>query len=416
MANDALLDRRLRLLGAASPLFYERPLHPVRGEGVWLFDADGRRYLDAYNNVPHVGHCHPHVVDALSRQAATLNTHTRYLDETILDYDERLVATFDDALSMVHLCCSGTEANELALRVAKACTGNASVIVTDYCYHGNSKTIAELSTGYLGPEGLGETVRTFTVPDPYREEQDAGGVEAAIASLADAGLKPAAILFDTVFATEGLPALPPSYVANAVNQVRAAGGLYIADEVQPGFGRTGDNMWGYQHYGVVPDLVTLGKPMGNGHPLAGVVGRAELINGFGDRAMYFNTFGGNPVACAVGLAVLEVIEREGLVENARIVGEHLRAGLRALSQKYAIIGDVRGRGLFCGVEMVEDRASKAPATRATRAIVNGMRERGVLISTTGRHEQILKIRPPMPFSTENADLLLTTLDEVVDAL
>jgi 4-aminobutyrate aminotransferase-like enzyme len=426
MEAEALLDRRRSLLGAAAPLFYQRPLHLVRGEGVWLFDAEGRRYLDAYNNVPHVGHCHPHVVDALCRQAATLNTHTRYLDETILDYDERLVANFEPALSMVHLCCSGTEANELALRIARACTGNVGVIVTDFAYHGNSKAIIELSSAYLGPEGLGKTVRTITIPDFYRlgpgvdpataAEALAEGVAAAIASLADAQMKPAAILFDTVFATEGLPSLSPDCVAGAVEQVRAAGGLYIADEVQPGFGRMGNHMWGYQHYDVVPDLVTMGKPMGNGHPLAGVVGRAELINGFGGRGMYFNTFGGNPVACAVGLAVLEVIEQEGLVEKAHMVGEHLRVGLGALSQQHTMIGDVRGRGLFWGVEMVEDRASKAPATQATRAILNGMREHGVLIGTTGRDDSVLKIRPPMPFSIENADLLLATLDEVIAGL
>ena len=426
MQDDALLERRYRLLGRASPLFYERPLHLVRGEGVWVYDADGRRYLDAYNNVPHVGHCHPHVVEALCRQAGTLNTHTRYLHEAILEYGERLTATFDGALTMAHFCCSGTEASELALRIAKACTGNEGVIVTDFCYHGNSATIAALSTAFPVPEGVGANVRTITVPDPYRPrdgidpadaaERYAEDVANAIASLAEQGMRPAALFVDTIFATEGMPKIPPGYLEKAVALVRAAGGLYIADEVQPGFGRTGDRMWGHQHFGAVPDLVTLGKPMGNGHPLGGVVGRADLFHAFGKRAMYFNTFGGNPVSCAVGLAVLEVIERENLIAHARKVGDHVQAGLHRLAQKHAIIGDVRGRGLFFGAELVKDRATKTPATDETKTAINAMRERGVLMSRTGRYDNILKIRPPMPFAAEHADLLLATLDDVLGAL
>jgi 4-aminobutyrate aminotransferase-like enzyme len=415
MQNDALLDRRVRLLGAASPLFYRRPLQLVRGEGVWLFDAEGRRYLDAYNNVAHVGHCHPHVVEALTRQAKTLNTHTRYLHAAILDYGEALTATFDGELSMLHLCCSGTEANELALRIAKASSGATGIIVTDFCYHGNSAAIAALSTAFPGPEGIGANVRSITAPDPYRQpdgaEQFGAQVRDAIDSLAASGLKPAALLIDTIFATEGMPSVPAGYIQDAVARIRAAGGLYIADEVQPGFGRTGAHMWGYQLYDTVPDLVTLGKPMGNGHPLAGVVSRAALSEEFGAKTMYFNTFGGNPVSCAVGLAVLQVIAREGLMENARKVGAYLRAGLRKLADSHEIIGDVRGHGLFVGAEFVTDRAAKTPASDAVRAVVDGMRERGVLISRTGRDDNVLKIRPPMPFSAENADLLLETLGD-----
>ena len=426
MPNDALLERRNRLLGAASPLFYRRPLHLVRGEGVWMFDAEGRRYLDAYNNVANVGHCHPHVVAALEKQAKTLNTHTRYLHEAILDYGEALTATFDDALSRLYLCCSGTEANELALRIAKACSAASGVIVTDFCYHGNSATIAELSTAFPGPEGIGANVRTVTVPDAYRlpqgvDEADAADhfaaqVEAAIESLAEGGMKPAALLVDTVFTSEGLPNIPPGCMEKAVAAIRAAGGLYIADEVQPGFGRTGENMWGYQLYDTVPDLVTLGKPMGNGHPLAGVVSKPELSEEFGEKAMYFNTFGGNPVAAAVGLAVLQVIEREDLMANARKVGNKMRTGLGKLAEKHDIIGDVRGHGLFCAAEFVSDRAAKTPAADATRAVVDEMRERGVLISRTGRYDNVLKIRPPLPFSAEHADLLLQTLDDSLAVL
>jgi len=426
MGNDILLERRIRLMGANAPLFYSRPLHVVRGEGVWLYDNDGRRYLDAYNNVANVGHCHPYVVEALEKQAKTLNTHTRYLHETILNYGEILAATFEDHLRRVYLCCSGTEANELALRIAKACSGAEGVIVTDFCYHGNSKTIAELSTAFPGPEGTGSNVRTVTVPDIYRlhqrlsekecAERFAEDVDAAIDSLAKSGMKPAALLVDTVFATEGLPDMPAGAIERAVDRIHAAGGYYIADEVQPGFGRTGENMWGYQLYGALPDLVTMGKPMGNGHPLAGVISRPDLAEEFGKKSMYFNTFGGNPVSASVGLAVLEVIEREGLKANAKTVGEHLRAGICDLANKHAIIGDVRGHGLFVAAEFVTNREIKEPASEETRAVVDEMRERGVLISRTGRHDNVLKIRPPLPFSKENADFLLNTLNDSLNTL
>ena len=314
MSDETLLERRHRLLGAGAPLFYDRPLHLVRGEGTRVWDSDGRVYLDAYNNVPHVGHCHPHVVEALADQAGRLNLSTRYLDERILDYAEALTATFANDLSRVALCCSGTEASELALRIARACTGNEGVIVTDFCYHGNSAVVASLCTAFDAPEGRDPRVRTIHVPDgPEADAAEAAAdVEAAIASMAEAGIRPAAIFFDTIFATEGMPAVPAGYVERAVALTRDAGGLYIADEVQPGLGRTGAAMWGHQLYDAVPDLVTLGKPMGNGHPLAGVVARPALIDDFTARAMYFNTFGGNPVSCAVGHAVLEVIEGKAL--------------------------------------------------------------------------------------------------------
>lgn len=385
----------------------------MRGEGVRVWDSDGRVYLDTYNNVPHVGHCHPRVVEALSDQAGRLNLSTRYLDERILDYAEALTATFADELSRVALICSGTEASELALRMARACTGNEGVIVTDFCYHGSSAAIASLSTAYEVPEGRDPRVRTIRVPEADAAEA-AAEVEAAIASLAEAGMRPAAIFFDTIFATEGMPQVPPGYVERAVALTRDAGDLYIADEVQPGLGRTGEAMWGHRLYDAVPDLVTLGKPLGNGHPLAGIVSRADLINEFAARAMYFNTFGGNPVSCAVGHAVLEVIEQERLMENARRVGDRLREGLFALGNKHATIGAPRGRGLFMGVPFLAE--SGAPTPAAARAAVNGMRERGVLISRTGRHDHVLKIRPPMSFSAADADQLLAALDETLDSL
>ncbi|MDA5193029.1 aspartate aminotransferase family protein [Govanella unica] len=420
MTQETLLDRRTRLLGKHFPLFYDRPLHLLRGEGVWLYDADGRRYLDVYNNVPHVGHCHPRVVDALCTQARMLNIHTRYLHENIVNYAERLTATFDDDLKMALFCCSGTEANELALRIASKHTGGTGIIVSDHSYHGNSATLAALTTAFPTSEVKGPYIRTIRVPDPYRDGQtgDATAAEVAtvIREMEAQGIKLAALLVDTLFSTEGLPNVPEGWLKSAVDHVHAAGGLFIADEVQPGFGRMGSHMWGYQAHGVTPDLVTMGKPMGNGHPLAGVVARGNLVNEFAAESMYFNTFGGNPVSAAVGLAVLDVIRDENLMENARAVGDYIQAGLHKLAANYDIIGDVRGRGLFFGLELVRDRTTREPAPRETSRIVNQMRENGVLISKIGRHENVLKMRPPMLFNREHADLLLSTLDRVIGSI
>ncbi|HNP35956.1 MAG TPA: aminotransferase class III-fold pyridoxal phosphate-dependent enzyme [Woeseiaceae bacterium] len=423
---NELLERRQRLLGSGSPLFYDNPLHLVRGEGVWLYDADGRRYLDAYNNVPHVGHCHPRVVDALCQQARTLNTHTRYLHRNILDYGERLTATFDDSLSMLMLACTGSEANEIAIRMARRCSGNMGIIATNFAYHGNTTTVATISSVFTPAKERGPYVRTIPAPDSYRVPAGfpagdlaaayAKTVQAAIDSLEADGVGVAAMLVDTIYSSEGLPDVPAGYVADAVRRVRAAGGFFIADEVQPGFGRMGDHMWGYQHHGVVPDIVTLGKPMGNGHPISGVVARRELVTEFGESTMYFNTFGGNPVSCAAAAAVLDVLEDEQLVENARVVGDYVLAGLRSLQKRHDIIGDVRGRGLFFATELVTDRATQAPATAVAKRIVNAMRDKGVLISKIGVHDNVLKMRPPMPFSREHAELLLGTLDECLTEL
>lgn len=426
MTTPSLLERRFRVLGRHSPLFYERPLQLVRGEGVWLFDADGKRYLDAYNNVPHVGHCHPDVVAALARQAATLNTHTRYLDETIINYAERLLATFDPSLSNIMFVCTGSEANELALRMARECTGNAGIIATAFAYHGNTAAVSQISTLFTPPEKRGPFVRAIPVFDPYRDRAGrdddalsdayAGDVQKAIDDFAANGVKLAGMLICTAFSSEGLPTVPAGYLAKAAKIVRNAGGLLIADEVQGGFGRFGTHMWGHAALGAIPDIVTMGKPMGNGHPLAGVVARADLVEQFTSRNMYFNTFGGNPVSAAVGMAVLDVLEREQLLANARDVGHYVIERLRELQQKHSIIGDVRGRGMFFAVEMVSDRTTKTPAAAETKRIINAMRERGVLISRIGIHDNILKIRPPMPFSTSHADLLIATLDEVLAGL
>ncbi|MEX2495141.1 MAG: aminotransferase class III-fold pyridoxal phosphate-dependent enzyme [Woeseia sp.] len=426
MNTKELLERRYHVLGKASPLFYDKPLHIVRGEGVWLYDAEGRRFLDAYNNVPHVGHCHPRVVGAISRQAETLNIHTRYLHENIVEYAERLTATFDDPLAMVLFACTGSEANDVAMQMARLCTGNRGFIATDFAYHGNTTAVWTVSSYFTGEDQRGPEVRTVPAPDMYRVPAEFGEADAsecyartvkdAVDALTAEGVGVAGIIFDTIYSSEGLPDVPPRYVQKAIEHVRAAGGLYIADEVQPGFGRMGDHMWGYQRYGVVPDIVTLGKPMANGHPVSAVVAREDLVQEFGRSKMYFNTFGGNPVSCAAGLAVLDIVEEEGLMAHAHEVGEYVQRGLSELAERHALIGAPRGRGLFFGAELVRDRNSLEPATAEARRLVNAMRERGVLISKIGKHDNILKMRPPMPFANEHADLLLSVLDECLAEL
>jgi 4-aminobutyrate aminotransferase-like enzyme len=423
MKADSLLERRYRVLGRNSPLFYDKPLHLVRGEGVWLYDAEGKRYLDAYNNVPHVGHCHPRVVAALSRQAAMLNTHTRYLDENVVAYAERLTALFDPTLSMAMFCCTGSEANELALRIARDCSGGLGIISTAWAYHGNTAAVMQVSSLFTPEDQRGPYVRTVPVMDPYRDRAGrsdeelatayANDVKNAIDAFAAAGVPFAGLLFCTAFSSEGLPTVPSGFMAKALAHVHAAGGYFIADEVQGGFGRLGGHMWGHQKLGVIPDIVTLGKPMGNGHPLAGVIARSDLVNAFAGRNMYFNTFGGNPVSSAVGMAVLDVLEDEHLLENAVSVGNYTLGRLKKLADRHALIGDVRGAGLFFAVELVTDRSSKVPAPAQTKRLVNLMRERGVLISRIGIHDNILKIRPPMSFSKQHADLLIETLDAVM---
>ena len=420
--TQALMARRAKLLGPAYRLFYETPLHPVRGEGVWLFDADGRRYLDAYNNVASVGHCHPHVVAAIARQAGTLNTHTRYLHEGVLDYAERLLATMPPALSHAMFTCTGSEANDLAMRIARSHTQAEGLIVTRFAYHGVTSAIAEASPSLGQFVRLGDTVRTVLPPDSYRMAPDelgaafASGVIAAIADLKAHGIRPAALMVDTVFSSDGIFTDPPGFLAEAVDAVRAAGGLFIADEVQPGLGRTGDSFWGFQRHGVVPDIVTMGKPLGAGHPLAGLAVQPEVLAAFGRECRYFNTFGGNPVSMAAGMAVLDVIEREGLMAGAQRVGAYLRGRIGELAKRHVLIGDVRGAGLFIGVELVTDRAAKTPATAQTVRIVNGLRERGVLLSATGEGANTLKIRPPLVFTERHADLLVDTLDAVLATL
>ncbi|UVC08006.1 aspartate aminotransferase family protein [Rhizobium sp. TH2] len=424
--NGALLARREKLLGRNMSTFYNDPVHLVKGEGVWVWDADGRKYLDCYNNVPHVGHCHPRVVEAICRQASTLNTHTRYLHEGILDYVERLTATFDPSLDTAILTCTGSEANDIALRMAQAVTGNTGVIATDHTYHGNTAAVSQLSTRMPPVGGYGGHVRHVPAPDGYRPlggipgeaftDAWAAALEEAITSLKASPFGFSALIIDPFFANEGFPDLPVGFLNKAAEIVKREGGLMIADEVQPGFGRTGTHMWGHQRAGIVPDVVTLGKPMGNGHPIGGVVANSETLNAFRKAFRYFNTFGGNPVSCAAAMAVLDVLEDEKLQENARDVGAYAVGGLAHLAGKHAIIGNVRGSGLFFGAELVLDRAEKTPAADIATRVINEMRERGVLMGKLGVKQNATKIRPPMPFTKVNADFMLSTLDDVLSGL
>ncbi len=417
------MARRERLLGRNMSTFYDDPVHLVRGEGVWVWDADGRKYLDCYNNVPHVGHCHPRVVEAICRQASTLNTHTRYLHEGILDYVERLLATFDDNLDTAILTCTGSEANDIALRMAQAVTGKTGIIATDHTYHGNTSAVSQLSTRMPPVGGFGGHVRHVPAPDSYRPmggadpaQTFAEQVEGAIEALKATPHGFSGLILCPFFANEGFPDLPPGFLKPTIDLVHRHGGLFISDEVQPGFGRTGSHFWGHQRAGVAPDIVTMGKPMGNGHPVAGVVANAVTLNAFRKAFRYFNTFGGNPVSCAAAMAVLDVIKDEGLLENARVVGDYAKAALTVLAARHDIIGDVRGAGLFFGAELVVDRATRQPAPEIATIVINRMRERGVLMGKLGIHQCSTKIRPPMPFSKDNADLMIGALDEVLSGL
>jgi 4-aminobutyrate aminotransferase-like enzyme len=421
LGTAKLIGRRKKILGPAYRLFYENPVHLVRGEGVWLFDADDNEYLDMYNNVPHVGHCHPHVVEALQKQIATLNTHTRYLHENVLDYAERLTGKFSDELDVAMFCCTGSEANELALRIARAYTDGTGIIVTDFAYHGNTQAIYEISTEDIPEDEIPEFVISVPAPDTYRGEHrgdDAGRryaayIDEAIGQLQSRGVRPAAFVIDTIISSSGVVSPPPGYLSAAAEKIRAAGGLFVADEVQPGFARTGKHFWGFEADDFVPDIVTMGKPMGNGHPLSAVATRTDIVERFAERGQYFNTFGGNPVSCAAGLAVLDVIENENLQQNALDVGQYLVDGLNELAGRHECIGDIRGTGLFLAVDLVNDRETREPATELASAVVNGLRDRGVLTGSIGPHDNILKLRPPMVFSRENADYFLGIVDGVL---
>jgi 4-aminobutyrate aminotransferase-like enzyme/Ser/Thr protein kinase RdoA (MazF antagonist)/murein DD-endopeptidase MepM/ murein hydrolase activator NlpD len=440
-----LLEARARHIGPNLSVAYARPIKVVRGEGQFLFDQEGQEYLDCVNNVPHVGHGHPRVVERGQKQMAVLNTNTRYLHDLLVDYAGRLVATLPAPLSVVYFVCTGSEANELALRLARTHTGRRDVLVVEGGYHGHTSALIDLSSyKFDGPGGEGAPpwVRTVPMPDPYRgifrtsseigEERSssrspepiylprnqvgpryAQEVARVVSEMVDDGRAPAAFFCEPLLGCGGQIIPPPRYMEGAFQHVREAGGICVADEVQVGFGRVGTHFWAFQSQDVIPDIVTLGKPMANGHPMGAVVTTPEIAQSFQTGMEYFNTFGGNPVSCAIGMAVLDVIQEDGLQENARVVGERLLTKLRALKDKHPLVGDVRGLGLFLGIELVLDETTREPAVTEAARVKERLRDHRILVSTDGPDENVLKIKPPMVFTPDDADRLTSTLDRIL---
>ncbi|MFK4822576.1 aminotransferase class III-fold pyridoxal phosphate-dependent enzyme [Ochrobactrum quorumnocens] len=419
-----IIEKRKEILLPNLSISYSEPIKFVRGEGTWLIDNHGRTYLDCFNNVCHIGHAHPEVVEAIARQAAVLNTNTRYLHDNIVEYAERLTATLPEGLTVASFACSGSEANSLALRMARNHTGRNEAIVLDWAYHGTTQELIDLSPyKYKRKGGKGRPAHVFegVIPDSYHASEDwpveehakrfASNIAEHIDTMRNQGRTPAYFLAESIPSVAGQVFLPEGYLKEVYAMVRAAGGVCIADEVQVGFGRVGSHWWAFELQDVVPDIVTMGKPIGNGHPMSAVVTTREVADSFNNGMEYFNTFGGNPVSCAAGLAVLNVIERDGLRKNALEVGNYLLDGFREMQTRFDIIGDVRGQGLFLGIELVMNRKTKAPATALAQRINDGARQRGILMGTEGPHDNVLKMRPSMVFSRDNADHLLSVLND-----
>ncbi len=420
MKNRELLARREKALGKGAPLFYREPINVVRGEGVYLFDDTGKRYIDMYNNVPCVGHAHPHVVEAIHKQVSTLNVHSRYLHESIVRYAERLSAHHDKSLTTTVFTCTGTEANEVAIMMARCSTSGRGIICTDAAYHGNSEEVRKLTHTPVGSKG---EVRSIPFPQTYRPLQE-GVSEAELTELylaevrrvieeftAD-GIKLAGMLVCPIFANEGLPNIPAGFMTRAAEIVREAGGLFIADEVQAGLCRSG-RWWGYEVMGFIPDIVSMGKPLGNGFPIAGVIAREELVNLFRASTRYFNTFASSPLQAEVGNAVLDVLEKEKLCESSANVGAYLLSRLESLPSRYDAIAEVRGHGLFIGLEWVSDRTAKTPDKSGAAEVANRLKDKGFLVANAGALGNVLKIRPPLVFTRQHADMFVNALDKVL---
>ncbi|MFQ6109165.1 MAG: aminotransferase class III-fold pyridoxal phosphate-dependent enzyme, partial [Candidatus Aminicenantales bacterium] len=426
MKREEIMAGRHRHIGQSLSLFYRKPLHIIGGAMQYLYDDEGKTYLDCINNVCHVGHCHPRVVQAAKRQMALINTNTRFLYEQLVQYAHRLTAFMPEPLSVCYFVNSGSEANDLALRLARTYTGRQDVIVVDGAYHGHLSSLIEISPyKFDGPGGSSPLpfVHKVPTPDVYRGKYKASDPEAGkkyasyiqetIERIQKEGKSPAAFICESLMGCAGHIIYPEGYLQEAFQQVRRAGGLCITDEVQVGFGRVGTHFWGFETQGVVPDIVTLGKPIGNGHPLAAVVTTPEVAEAFVTGMEYFNTFGGNPVSCAVGMAVLDVVQEEKLQENALRVGVHLKHGLEGLKERFELVGDVRGLGLFLGVELVLDHETLEPASEQALLIIERMKELGIILSVEGSFSNVLKIKPPMVFSEENADFLLHCMEKVL---
>ena len=418
---NELLERREQSLGRGAPLFYKSPLTIVRGEGVYLYDDTGRQFVDMYNNVPCVGHCNPHVVDAMHRQAATLNVHSRYLHNGVVEYAERLASLFDGSLEAVVFGCSGTEAVEVAMHMARASTGNRGFICTDAAYHGNSLGVGRLSH-LKSPRD--EETRSIPYPNRFRpvepnldEEALADryceSVQMAIDEFEKSNVGVAGMVVCPILANEGLPDIPVGFMRKAAELVRSAGGVFICDEVQAGFCRTG-RWWGHQVSQVAPDIVALGKPMGNGFPLSGVVASRSLVDQFRRTTRYFNTFASSPLQAAVGSAVIDVLEQEDIATHVHKVGSFLKASLRELQHRVGPFADTRGHGLFIGLEWVDDEGS--PDRDEAVRVVNALKDKGFLIGNAGAHGNVVKIRPPLVFSMRNAEAFLSAFGDTMQDL
>ncbi|PVA11327.1 aspartate aminotransferase family protein [Pelagivirga sediminicola] len=424
MKTGDLMARRQRALAPFHYHMFERPLHIVRGEGVWLWDADGRKYLDCYNNVPSVGHAHPRIVAAMSTQAAQLNTHTRYLHEGIVTLAERLLARLPDGIDTSAFVCTGSEANDLALQMARLFTGAEGVVVYDGAYHGNTALTLAASPSEYPPAERPEWLAVLEAPNLYRgavlRDDPAPGqallarAVAALDALEARGQRIGCLLLDCAWDSNGPLLAPVDYVQGLCAEIRARGGLIVCDEVQAGYCRMGAQWWGFQRYGITPDIVTCGKPMGAGHPVAAVFMRRDIAERMAAHQVYFNTFGGNPVSAAVANAVIDVIEDEGLMDNSARTGAYFLAALQELQARHPVIGDIQGVGLFHGLDMVRDAGTKAPFGRADMArLGNLIAQEGVITGTSGRHGQTLKLRPPLVFAPHDADLAVQAIDRAL---
>ncbi|MBI90180.1 MAG: aspartate aminotransferase family protein [Candidatus Marinimicrobia bacterium] len=416
-----LRKRRKNYLGPSLSLSYDEPLHIIKGKGQFLFDKNGKKYLDAVNNIQHVGHCHPKITEAFLNQNEKLNTNTRYLDETILNYAEALLEKLPAPLSKCYFTNSGSESNDLALRMARNRVKSLETIVLDGAYHGHLTSLIEVSPykyNGLGGEGAVDHVHAVPMPDPYRGKYrgpDSGSsyaneIKTLLDELTSKGKKVSSFIAESVMGCGGQIFPPKGFINMAYEEVRRSGGVCIADEVQIGFGRLGEHFWGFESHDVVPDIVTLGKSIGNGHPLSVLVTTDEMAEDFNNGMEYFNSFGGNPVSCTIGIAVLEILEEEQLQENAMNVGSKLLSMLSDIKSRYSEIGDVRGKGLFMGIEFIQNKTNLEPDGRIASLVVNEMKNKGILLSTDGPDHNVIKIKPPLVFNDENAHYLAENLD------
>lgn len=418
-----LTDKRSQVLGESYRLFYRNPVHLIKGQGQYLWDATGHKYLDVYNNVASIGHCHPAVIEAVNEQMKMLNTHTRYLHENILNYTEELLKTTPSEIDRAMYMCTGSEANDLAIRIAREYSGGTGIIVSQEAYHGTSELTSGCSPALGSGQALAATTRLVPAPDAYRIAADdlgdwfAAQIQQQIDDMNANGIKFAGFLADSIFSSDGVMPNPVGFLKKAVDVVHANGGIFIADEVQPGFARTGDSFWGFGRHGVVPDIITTGKPMGNGIPVSGLLAKSDVLAAFSDNIPYFNTFGGNPVSMAAAQAVLKVIHDEDLQAHSKYVGAKLQAELSKLMDIHECVGDVRGAGLFIGFELVKDRDSKSPDKALALNLIEELRNtHRVLTSVAGPYGNVLKLRPPLAFQEHDIDWLVSALDQSIRKL